>query len=154
MDGQKLPFYRISGEEALADLRSGPKGLSDAEAADRLRHIGDNRLETTPGTPIWWLALRQFKNLLVIILLVSGSLALYLRDLRTALILIFIALINTVIGFFQEYKAESLLASLQKLVVPQAKVLRHGKLEQIRSTCPVISFSWMRVIAFRPTPGC
>ncbi|HEY4161391.1 MAG TPA: HAD-IC family P-type ATPase, partial [Candidatus Saccharimonadales bacterium] len=134
MDGQKLPFYRLSGEEALADLRSSSQGLSDTEAADRLRHIGDNRLETSHGTPVWWLALRQFKNLLVIILLVSAGLSLYLHDVRTALILVFIALINTVIGFFQEYKAESLLASLQKLVVPQAKVLRRGKLRQIHSS--------------------
>ena len=132
-DGHKLPQYRLSSEEVLADLRSTPKGLTPAEAADRLRHIGANQLTQKRRTPIGWLFLRQFKNLLVVILLVSAGLAAYLQDNKTAAILAFIALTNAVVGFFQEYKAESLLDSLSRLVVPQAKVLRRGAVRQIAS---------------------
>jgi Ca2+-transporting ATPase len=104
MDGHKLPFYRQSEAEVLTELRSGVSGLSKSEAADRLKHVGPNQLERTKHTPTWLIFLRQFKNLLVIILLISSGLALYLRDGKTTAILLFIALMNTVVGFFQEYK--------------------------------------------------
>ena len=78
--------------------------------------------------------LRQFKDLLVLILLISACLSLYLHDVRTASIMAAIALINAGVGFFQEYKAESLLKSLEQLVVAKAKVLRAGKLEEIDSS--------------------
>ncbi|HUB94114.1 MAG TPA: cation-transporting P-type ATPase [Verrucomicrobiae bacterium] len=134
MDGHKLPFYRLSAEEVLADLGSTPDGLSKGEASDRLARYGVNRLEQNHRTPVWWILLRQFKNLLVVILLISAGLALYLHDAKTATILVFIALMNAVVGFFQEYKAESLLASLEKLVVPRAKVMRHGKVVELASS--------------------
>ena len=134
MDGRKLPFYRLSETEALRELRTAEGGLDNDEAADRLKHIGSNQLERASRTPRWWILARQFKNLLVVILLISAGLSLYLRDGKTAAILIFIALMNTVVGFFQEFKAESLLSSLERLVMPRAKVLRHGKLQEISSS--------------------
>ena len=134
MDGRKLPFYRLSEADALRELRTGEAGLTKEEAADRLKHIGSNQLERKRKTPVLLIVARQFKNLLVAILLISAGLALYLRDGKTATILIFIALMNAVVGFFQEYKAESLLSSLERLVVPRAKVLRHGKLQEISSS--------------------
>ena len=133
MDGHK-PYYRLSVEDTLADLRAQSDGLSKAEAADRLKHIGSNILERSHRTPAWRMFARQFKNLLVLLLIISGGIAVYLHDARTATIMLLIAFINAVIGFFQEYKAESLLSSLERLVVPQAKVLRKGKVQQIASS--------------------
>jgi len=134
MDGHKLPFYRLSVDDTLAELRTSIDGLSKAEAAERLRHLGPNQLERTKRTPAWRVFVRQFKNLLVIVLLASAGLSVYLKDGRTAFILAFIACINAAVGFFQEYKAESLLASLERLVVPHAKVLRASKIQQISSS--------------------
>jgi len=133
MDGHKLPFYRLSPDEALEELRSQTDGLSKSESADRLRHIGKNQLERTRHVPAWLIFIRQFKNLLIAILLVSAAFSLYLRDTKTATILVLIAVMNAVVGFFQEHKAESLLSSLEQLVVPHAKVLRHGKAYEINS---------------------
>jgi P-type Ca2+ transporter type 2C len=134
MDGHKLPFYRLPEAEVLSELRSTGNGLTKAEAVERLTHIGPNQLERTSHAPTWWILVRQFKNLLVIILLISAGLALYLRDGKTTTILACIALMNAVVGFFQEYKAESLLSSLERLVVPRAKVLRAGKIREISSS--------------------
>jgi len=133
MDGHRSPFYRLSAPEVLLELRSSEEGLSKTEAADRLRHIGPNELEHVRHTPTWWILLRQFKNLLVILLIASAGISIYLHDAKTAIILLFIALMNAVVGFFQEYKAESLLNSLERLVVPQAKVVRHGGVKQLSS---------------------
>lgn len=134
MDGQKLPYYRLSPGEALEDLRSHEDGLDAPEAAERLRHMGKNQLERTKHTPAWIIFVRQFKDLLVLILIVSAAFSLYLKDEKTAIIMFTIALMNAVVGFFQEHKAESLLSSLERLVVPHAKVLRRGKVQDISSS--------------------
>jgi Ca2+-transporting ATPase len=134
MDGHKLPFYRLSVTDTLEELRSHADGLSKAEAADRLHHVGPNQLERANRVPKWVIFARQFKNLLVLILVISAGLSLYLREPKTAIIMFAIALMNAVVGYFQEYKAESLMHSLEKLVVPHAKVLRRGKVQEIDSS--------------------
>jgi Ca2+-transporting ATPase len=134
MDGHKLPYYRLSPAEAIEDLRSTEDGLAKTEAAERLQHVGTNQLERAKHVPAWIIFIRQFKNLLILILLISAAFSFYLKDGKTATILVIIALMNTIVGFFQEHKAESLLSSLEKLVVPKAKVVRRGKVQEINSS--------------------
>ncbi|HSX31226.1 MAG TPA: cation-transporting P-type ATPase [Candidatus Saccharimonadales bacterium] len=134
MDGHKLPYYRLSTDAVLDELRSSVQGLSKAEAADRFGHVGPNIFEQLHRTPLWVVVARQFKNWLVLILLTSAGFSFYLNDTRTASILGLIALVNAAVGFFQEYKAESLLSSLEHLAAPRAKVLRSGKLQDIDAT--------------------
>jgi Ca2+-transporting ATPase len=134
MDGHKLPYYRLSVDETLTDLRTQANGLGKAESADRLKHLGLNRLERAKPTPSWFIFIRQFRNLLVLILIISACLSLYLHDAKTATIMLLIAFMNAIVGFFQEHKAESLLQSLERLVVPHAKVLRNGKVQEIDSS--------------------
>jgi len=140
MDGQnkptsgRLPYYRLSPEQTLEDLRSQTDGLPQAEATDRLTHIGKNQLERAKHIPGWLIFIRQFKNLLVLMLVVSAGISLYLKDAKTATIMLTIALLNAVVGYFQEHKAESLLSSLEHLMVPHAKVMRRGKTQEIDSS--------------------
>lgn len=131
---KQLHYYRLSAPEVLKQLNTSADGLMDSEAKQRLGNNGSNLLARKRHEPAPLTFLRQFKNLLVIMLLISASLSIYLKDAKTAAILISIALMNAFVGFFQEHKAESLLKSLENLVVPQAKVYRDGKLEQIDST--------------------
>ncbi len=127
-------FYKLSASEVLAKFESTSSGLSQSEAQSRVASYGPNSLQLHKHEhPLLTLA-RQFKNLLVIMLLLSASFALYLHDAKTATILILIALMNAGVGYFQEHKAETLLSSLERLLVPQAKVYRSGRLEQIDST--------------------
>ena len=137
MDGgpKRLNYYRLAPDEVLSQLHASRQGLTLSEATERLEQLGSNRLPRTRKPWIGFIFLRQFKNLLVVMLLISAALSVYLRDNKTASILFIIALINALVGFFQEYKAETLIDSLQKLVVPKAKVLRdNGKLTEIDST--------------------
>ncbi|HSX00198.1 MAG TPA: cation-transporting P-type ATPase [Patescibacteria group bacterium] len=129
-----LPYYRIDTPEVLKQLNSRSSGLAPSEASERLARNGANELERVRREPPLFTFLRQFKNLLVIILLVSAAFSLYLRDYRTAIIMLFIVVINTSVGFVQEHKAESLMASLEKLTVPRAKVVRDGRLIEVDST--------------------
>jgi Ca2+-transporting ATPase len=133
-DSKQLHYFRLSPEEVLRRLNSHSKGLSSKEATERLKQYGANVLSKAKHEPVIITFLKQFNNLLVIMLLTSAGFSLYLKDSRTATILILIALMNAVVGFSQEHKAETLMKSLEKLVVPQAKVYRDSKLEEIKST--------------------
>ncbi len=134
MNEHKLPFYRQDPAAVFAELKTRAEGLSSKEAAARLSQDGTNQLKHARREPALLIFVRQFRNLLVVILLISAAFSTYLRDLKTATILVFIAMVNASVGFAQEYKAESLMASLERLVVPKAKALRDGKLEEINST--------------------
>src|SRR5262249_3776658 len=134
-NGQKqLNYYRLTPDAVLSQLKTKRAGLSADEARERLEQLGPNELHKIKRTWTGFIFLRQFKNLLVILLFVSAAFAVYLNDAKTATILLLIAVINALVGFFQEFKAETLMDSLQQLVVPQAKVLRNGRLEEIAST--------------------
>ncbi|HTE21433.1 MAG TPA: cation-transporting P-type ATPase [Candidatus Limnocylindria bacterium] len=125
----RLDFYRLEVAEALGQLESGKGGLDGAEAAHRLEEHGPNRLAQIKKDS--WLRkyFRQYRDLMIILLLVSSFLAFtILDDSRTGLILFLLVLFNTIIGFTQEFKAEKLMESLEKLVVSTAKVRRGGKM--------------------------
>ena len=128
------PIYQLNPGDVLKQLDTTASGLSHAQAADRLTHDGPNQLVHAHRQSSVVVFLRQFKELLVLILLVSGGIALYLGDYRTAAILLIIALVNASVGYFQEHKAETLMSSLERLVVPQSKVVRGGNLTEIVSS--------------------
>ncbi|MGH7240745.1 MAG: cation-transporting P-type ATPase, partial [Candidatus Saccharimonadales bacterium] len=128
---KRLNYYRLKPEQVLAEVKSDSKGLRPAEAQQRLEHMGPNMLHKAHRELAIVTFGRQFKNLLVIILLISAGISLYLHDSKTASIMIIIALVNALVGFFQEHKAETLFNSLQQLMVPKAKVIRSGSLSEI-----------------------
>jgi Ca2+-transporting ATPase len=128
-----LNYYRLTAEQVLDELGSTRSGLATKEIRKRLEQFGPNSLNRTKHDSVLTIAIRQVNNLLVVMLLVSAGLAVYLHDGKTASILFAIALMNTAVGFFQEYKASSLLGGLERLLVPRTKVLRSGTLIQIDS---------------------
>ena len=130
---KRLNYYRQGPDEVIAELKSHRLGLTNAEAARRLEQHGANTLYHGHHEAAPVIFARQFKSLFVLILLCSAAFSLYLRDDRTAGILIAIALINAAVGFFQEHKAETLMENLEQLLVPRAKVLRNGDLCEIDS---------------------
>jgi P-type Ca2+ transporter type 2C len=127
-------YYLLENEQVMAELNSRPTGLSSVDAVQRLKLNGPNQItQTTKDTPLKKY-LRQFQDLMIWLLMVSGILAAYLGDIRTGIVLFVLVLFNTLIGFKQEYAAEKLMDSLEKLVHPVAKVYRDGKLCEVAST--------------------
>lgn len=131
---KRLHYYRMAPEAVIAELRSHKMGLTNVEAARRLEAHGANTLYHAHRESPFVTFLRQFKSLFVLVLLTSAAFSLYLRDGKTAAILIVIALVNAAVGFFQEHKAETLMTSLERLLVPRAKVLRNDTLKDVDST--------------------
>jgi P-type Ca2+ transporter type 2C len=126
-------FYRLSVQDTLRILNTKTEGLSQEEAAKRLQFYGKNKLATGKRDPLVLKLLRQFKDLMVIILIVAGLLSIYMDDYRSATIMFLIVVINALMGFFQEYKAEMIMNSLKLLVASKAKVIRGEKEIEINS---------------------
>lgn len=125
-DARQLHYYRLETEEALRELHSQPSGLSTSEALSRASQYGRNELEIKHKEPFIITYSRQFKDLMIILLLVSSLVATYLGDGRTAVVLLVLVFFNTTIGFLQEYKAGRVMDSLERLVVGEATVIRDG----------------------------
>ena len=125
-------FYQIASEAALKRLESDPeKGLSLAEVQRRQLQYGSNALEETGKRPLYYLFFEQFRDLLIAVLVIATALAWYLQDYRGATILMAIILINAVIGFYQEYKAERILEMLKTMLKARVTVIRDGKRKEI-----------------------
>ena len=136
MDGQSkdiVEAYRLDVAAALKQYHSHLDGLTDQEALARQADFGMNKLKAANKERFYRKFFRQFKDLMIILLLLSAAFAMYLKDGRTAVILVVIVIVNATIGFSQEYKAERVMESLEKLVVPLAKVKRGGKLSEVPS---------------------
>jgi Ca2+-transporting ATPase len=130
---RQLDYYRLDPDAVLASLHSRANGLTAHEAAERLGQYGPNVLNTKRKDPPVIKYIRQFKDLMILLLVTSGGLAFYLGDSRTGIVLMALVLFNTTIGFLQEFKAERVMESLEKLVVSTARVQRGGKLLEIPS---------------------
>ncbi len=132
-DNKKIDSYRFDTKEIFTKFQTSNEGLSSVVANDRVKYYGPNMLaESHKGS---WLIryLKQYKDFMIILLFVSSVISFYLGDKRTAFVLLVLIAFNTIIGFTQEFKAEKIMESLVKLVVPEAKVKRDSKLELISS---------------------
>ena len=127
-------------DAVFATLRSGPAGLSSADAAARRREFGPNRIERLPATPLIVRFVRQFTHFFAILLWSAALLAFIahvqvpdqgMATLATAIIAVI--LINGAFSFWQEYRAEETMAALQRLLPHHVKALRDGAVAVISS---------------------
>ena len=132
------PWYRLSVDDALAALKtSHVHGLTPSEAATRQAHFGWNEI-TFKRTPAWIRFLRQFNDAMVIILLVTAAItglltALGSHMLPDTLVILGVVVLNAILGFIQEGKAEGALEALRGMMVPECLVVRGGDLLRITS---------------------
>jgi len=124
-------FYLKTVKDCFEALKTSESGLSNTDAQKRLAQYGENQLITLARTPKWLQFLLQFKNVLVIILIIAGITSFAIGDFRGGSIMFIIVFINAVIGYFQEHKAERIMDSLKKLVQSPAKVYRDGELMEL-----------------------
>ncbi|MDP2805136.1 MAG: cation-transporting P-type ATPase [Gallionellaceae bacterium] len=127
-----------SPQAILDDVASSPQGLSHAEAAKRLAQLGPNRL--TPAkrrTPLMRFLL-QFHNVLIYVLLASAGVTALLAHWVDTSVIVGVVVINAIIGFIQEGKAEKAMDAIRRMLSPEATVLREGKREVIAAESLVL----------------
>ncbi len=125
MEFMKDDFYKLSPQEALSELGTSFEGLKREDVFIREKIYGKNMLTWISKPSILLKFFRQFKDILIILLMVSDGISIYLKEYRGATILTIIILINAIIGYIQEAKAEKIMESLKKMIHPNAKVKRN-----------------------------
>ncbi|MFF0105659.1 cation-translocating P-type ATPase [Streptomyces hirsutus] len=131
-----LPWHALPPTDATARLEVDPGvGLSSDEAARRLAEHGPNQLDEAPREPRWRAFLRQFQDLLIIILLVAAVVSLVVsQEWETPIAIAVVVLLNATIGFVQESRAEAALDALREMTVTHATVRRDGRLMQLAAS--------------------
>lgn len=136
-----MNYFTKTKDEVLNELETSENGLSHEQAAERLTKYGENKLADAKKTPLIVKFLSQFKDVMVIVLLVAAMVSLVVSivngessELVDACIIFGIVLLNAILGTIQESKAENALESLKKMSQPFAKVIRDGKIHKVKTT--------------------
>jgi Ca2+-transporting ATPase len=124
-------YYQMTIEEVLDNLNTSEKGLSKNDAARRLKKYGKNELKAKIKVPVWLIFLSQFKELLILILIIGGIISFLIGNARDGTIIFLIVFVNAVIGFVHEYKAGKIIDKLKSLITSPAKVIRDEDLTEI-----------------------
>ncbi len=127
-----MTFHSSTPDAIAAELKTDlARGLEESEADLRQKQLGPNELREAPRQPMWRRFLEQFKDLVVWILIVAAVIAGFLGDVTDTVAILAIVLLNGLIGFFQQERAEQAIAALRKLSAPNAKVIRGGQAKSL-----------------------
>lgn len=133
-DPSNFAYHELSSSEVVERLESNADwGLSQGEVTQRQQRYGLNELVSKPGKPAWLRFLLQFNQALLYILLIAGVIKALLGSWTNAAVIWGVTLINAIIGFVQESKAEGAIAALAKAVTTEATVIRAGRKQRIPS---------------------
>ncbi|MFJ6923212.1 MAG: cation-translocating P-type ATPase [Lactobacillus gallinarum] len=126
-------YYLQTKAKVLEELKTGSGGLSSQQAKDNLAKYGKNALIEGKKKTTLQVFLEQFKDLMVIILIIAAVISAFTGELESTLVIIAVLILNAILGTVQHIKAEKSLESLKSLSSPSAKVLRDGKKIEIDS---------------------
>ncbi|GEA15066.1 ATPase [Moorella sp. E308F] len=129
---QSRLWYQMSPDEALQVLQSdGQRGLAGAEARRRLEEAGPNQLKAKPKVPPYIIFLNQFQDFMVLVLLAATAVSAFLGEIADAITIVAIVVINAILGFIQEYRAERSLEALKEMAAPEARVRRDNEVRRV-----------------------
>jgi Ca2+-transporting ATPase len=120
-------WHNLEISQAYTSLDSRREGLSQKEAEQRLAQYGTNELTEKKKISPWLIFLEQFKNFLIIILLVAVALSAVMGEIADAIVIFVIVIFAAGLSFVQEYRAERAMEALSRMAAPTASVLRDNK---------------------------
>lgn len=129
----KDQFYRQTTLQVLERLHATPQGLLTTEAMERLQKNGPNELPQGKKVTLWQRIIAQFKDLMILILIVAAIVAAFAGELSDTIIILLVVVLNAAFGVFQETKAENAIDALQKMSTPTTRVRRDGQIAQLSS---------------------
>ncbi|UCE78959.1 MAG: HAD-IC family P-type ATPase [Nitrospiraceae bacterium] len=128
-----MNWYQLDIREITDQFGTSDKGLTVDEAKERLARHGPNRLAEEEQISKIKILIHQFTSPLIYILVVAGLVTILLQEYVDSGVIFAVVILNAVIGFIQEFKAEESVRALKKMVVPKARVIRDGKEREINS---------------------
>jgi Ca2+-transporting ATPase len=129
-----MNWHRLTTAEIFELLGTGPRGLGATAAGNELQKCGPNELQEGRRKSRLSMLLSQFRDVMIIILLAAAVISGVIGDLTDTIVILVIVMLNALIGFLQEYRADKAMQSLKKMSVVQASVLRDGTMSEIPAT--------------------
>lgn len=124
-------WYQLGADEALDALGARREGLNSGEVESRLERYGSNSIRSQRKVSAWTVLLHQFMSPLVYVLIAAFVVTLSIQSFGDAIVIALVLFVNGTIGFIQEYRAETAVQSLMKMVSPKARVRRDGRERQV-----------------------
>ena len=124
---QTKAWHTLTRDAIYERLSTSPNGLTSVEASQRFAKSGPNEIQAAKRISAWQILLDQFKNVLVIILLIATGLSLFMDHAIESVVIAVIVLFAVLLGFIQEYRAERAIEALRQMAAPTAKVIRDGE---------------------------
>ncbi|MBI5435524.1 MAG: calcium-translocating P-type ATPase, PMCA-type [Nitrosomonadales bacterium] len=122
------PWHTLHLPEVSARLASSlDSGLSPEESERRAAHFGANELIEKPPRPLWRMLLDQFTDFMILVLIAAALISGVIGDVKDTLAIVVIVLLNALIGFVQEFRAERAMAALKQMTAANARILRGGE---------------------------
>ena len=134
-----MKFYLESAEDVIRAVDSSPEGISEAEAAARLEKNGKNKLDEGKKDSLLKRFVNQLKDPMIIMLIVAAAISCVTGFLKgegldaDVFIILFVVIVNAVLGVYQESKAEAAIEALQEMSAAKSKVIRGGKMQIVHS---------------------
>ena len=119
-------YFDKTVQQTLEEMQSAPEGLTAQEAARRLEQYGPNQLEEGKKKSPLVVFLEQFKDLLVVILIIAAAISMASGNIESTIVIFAVLIMNAILGTVQYLKAEKSLESLKAMSAPVAKVVRDG----------------------------
>ena len=129
-----MNWHRSSTNEIFENLGTNSQGLSSSRAEEKLRETGPNELQEAKKKSKLGLLLAQFKDVMILVLLAAALISGIIGDLTDTIVILIIVVLNAVIGFIQEYRAEKAMQALKQMSVTSARVFRNGNLASVRAS--------------------
>src|SRR5690606_26017980 len=117
--------HAITNEDVLKQLGSGEKGLNDPDVSQKLQEFGRNELKGKKKLNPFLLFVRQFLNVMILVLVVAAVISFFIGEPSDTIVIAVIVVLNAIIGFVQEYRAEKAMEALQKMSAPVSRVRRN-----------------------------
>ncbi len=127
-------YYSKNTEDVLKEFDSGQQGLNSEQVLANREKYGENKLYEKKKKSIFMIFLEQFKDLLVIILIIAAIISMSTGNVESAVVIIAVLILNAILGTVQFVKAEKSLESLKNLSAPIAKVIRDGQAQEINAS--------------------
>src|SRR5215831_15844598 len=130
---EQATWYALDAAEVATRLGVDPKqGLTTAEAESRRAQYGPNKFAEAKPEPRWHAFVRQYRDLMQIVLLVVGVFSLWpLQQWGTGIVVLLLTVFNAILGLQQEGKAAAAVAALQKMMIVKARVTRDRELAEL-----------------------
>lgn len=129
-----MKWHRLTVQETYESLGTDQDGLNTSAARERLLETGPNELDEGKKKSIGSILLSQFKDVMILILIAAAIISGIIGDITDTIVILIIVLLNAIVGFIQEYRAEKAMQALKQMAVTEARVLRDGVIIRMPAT--------------------